>query len=401
MKLLTKIFLTTALVALFTHVAVAKEGGDIGNGGGGIFRDGKYLTFGSAKIQIGAPLLTNIPGLAMASEVIEKMPLVNQAKTKIWTSLQSSGERRYFQIEKKDIEPKKYEELISKYREALKQKGAGNEIVVYAITIDKETFLLPEFYLLKEAEQAAILFHESLWVLNPDLDYKTVIDAEIAFQSYIENSNGKYGFSESLCMSAELALEDETLCVISAAQEDLKQGRLQPFLNKKGLMPVQHLLGPGDTLKTGIHYYSDFSSDQMNRYPIRINLRSAEAVRTHLFHQTTNFPAVLTFRQLLNHWDHFGRNYGGSENQRTYSDSKYGLSFELGVFGFDNQSQKQLDDLFLFSKGIEDEKAAFDVLDLFQTSRVRSALTLFLDLPTLKMEKFVGHLYFFNNSFRH
>ena len=152
------------------------------------------------------------------------------------------GDRKYFAISDQDLSPEKRQQLIDAYAATMNGQVPKNELVVYAVTAENATYLLPEFYRLKETEQAAILFHEAEWILNPKLTYGNVIDGEMKFQAYVENAHGKYGYDSDLFSSFDLLFNNNMISLKGALIDDLAAGRLAPFLNSSGSLPLSILM---------------------------------------------------------------------------------------------------------------------------------------------------------------
>lgn len=102
-----------------------------------------------------------------------------------------SPKRKYFRAKDGAEFAKVKEKLIIEYSEVT--HIPPEHLVLFAITdpVTSATLLLPEFYHLSEVEQAAILFHESLWAGGYDLNYESVIIAEQAAQAYFVNPKDK------------------------------------------------------------------------------------------------------------------------------------------------------------------------------------------------------------------
>ncbi len=158
------------------------------NGGGGWTSDGQYMTFYSAKIPAQRQALDNaqIPGLSYLLDKVLSLKVNDDVKSQILKQIYPSSGRSYYTTDATKFDPDLKKDLMDKYSRAM-NVPEGN-VAVYATTdpYSQETFLLPDFYKLNQTEQAAILFHESLWVLNPSLNYSNVIIAEQAAQAYFE-----------------------------------------------------------------------------------------------------------------------------------------------------------------------------------------------------------------------
>jgi hypothetical protein len=178
-----KILLTFTVMLSSTSYA----GRIVGNPGGGIQRDGVYMTFGSAGINLPVdpePLET-VPGTAVIRGTVLSMGLNEYQKSEIWQAIMPFGARKYYNITKDKFDKETYEKLVEEYAKVTQQPKES--IVIFAATDPKTrvTFLLPEFYNLNEDQQSEILFHEGYWIMKPQATYSEVVAAEIAFSRYV------------------------------------------------------------------------------------------------------------------------------------------------------------------------------------------------------------------------
>lgn len=165
----------------------------IGNGGAGVEKNGVYMTFGSAGFFIDPQPQEVIPSLDLVLSTIDDFGVLEDQKAWFKQAIVPMGARKYYNVLKEKLDPDTYRKLQEEYAKAMGQPPQS--IVLFAITDvqTKTTYLLPEFYNLKEVEKAAILFHESVWILMPQSTYLDVIQAEVVFQKYIEAKQiGKY-----------------------------------------------------------------------------------------------------------------------------------------------------------------------------------------------------------------
>jgi hypothetical protein len=117
-------------------------------------------------------------------------------------------------------------------------------VVLFAVTdpTSKTTALFPEFFKLTETEQAAVLFHETMWVLGNSFNYQEVLYLEGAAQAYFENPlNGEafynffYKFSSILDMSLKNFL-------VATLQFD-RQNSTTSLIKADGKINLQDLFG--------------------------------------------------------------------------------------------------------------------------------------------------------------
>lgn len=203
-------------------------GGEVRNGGGGWMSDGQYMTFYSAKIPAQKrPLeVSEIPGLDYLTKKILALQTSEEVKNQILSTIFPIGDRSYHSTNASQFDDKLKKELRRKYAQLM--NVPVENVVIFATTdpVSRETILLPEFYQLKESEQAAILFHESLWILNPLLEYAQVVSAEEAAQAFFENplvGQNVYAFYYQLSR----LLKDSTLPLMAALQFDKSSGVFQ------------------------------------------------------------------------------------------------------------------------------------------------------------------------------
>lgn len=169
----------------------AEDGGQIGNGGGGVTRAGLVMTFYSANISINPKekSVDEIPQLKETLDFFINTNLLTKKRTgEIVGALMPSETRSYYDVDQTHFSAKDEARLIAEYARVTGQPVAN--IVLFAVTDTKSkaTILLPNFYKLKKkSEQMAILFHESLWLLNPQAKYESIIKTEVAFQAHIED----------------------------------------------------------------------------------------------------------------------------------------------------------------------------------------------------------------------
>lgn len=160
----------------------------IGNGGGGVARDGVYMTFGSAGVYVDPePMgMETVPSLDLLLRTIREAGIPESEMNSLFRAAAPFGAREYFNVIKDKFDEVTYKRLREEY--AALSKQPAESIVIFAVTdpSTRKTFLLPEFFGLKASEQAAILFHEAYWVIKPGATYQEVVSAEIAFQKFLE-----------------------------------------------------------------------------------------------------------------------------------------------------------------------------------------------------------------------
>ncbi len=213
------------MIVLFAMMSLNTYADGVGNGGGGIKRYGKYLTFGSAKIELkkSALEMNDIPGLKFLLDTVEKMDLTVSAKGELKEAFYPISDRKYFNLPPEELSPEKRTELLKEYKKILKDDIPLESLVIYAITVGAETYILPEFYeLTDDIQRGAILFHEGLWVLNPDLKYEFVVDAEMIFEEYVRKNMSDY--DTDLYAVLRQVLKDPSFGIVAAAKYEKAKG---------------------------------------------------------------------------------------------------------------------------------------------------------------------------------
>jgi len=239
--MIQKLFIVVGTVILcLTSQAQLQKPGQEGSGGGGIIKNGKYVTFYSAGIYTSKipERLKAIPGAEKLLHEINNFPGLSVTKKGLWTKkIIASINRRYFKVLKEQVDDKAIENLIQKYRDTL-DIDESNALGVFAITDIKSetTLLLPEFYNLNEFEQMAILFHEAFWLVFPQSSYQETINAEVTAQEYFETKDSLSGLE---LLKAIDAYSDS---LFYAVEQDLKNKAFGDLIKGKKIL-AQDLLG--------------------------------------------------------------------------------------------------------------------------------------------------------------
>ncbi|QDK46306.1 hypothetical protein DOM22_14600 [Bdellovibrio sp. ZAP7] len=185
-----KILIGVCVLLFSVNIFAAKE---VQNGGGGTSQDGSYQTFGSARISVDKDPLGfyAVPGLSLLTDRILRMPLPENVKGELLAAITPSLARNYHQISSDKFDPDARRNLVAIYAKLL--NVSSDNVVIFAVTEPKtkKTMLLPEFFRLNEIEQAAILFHEALWLVNPSATYEQIIDIEQAAQAHFQEPASK------------------------------------------------------------------------------------------------------------------------------------------------------------------------------------------------------------------
>jgi hypothetical protein len=166
-------------------------------------------------------------------KAIDQMGFSTAGRSQVKNAIIPKDNREYYEIQDADANAAKLQELTTTYQDALiRQLGpelaskflnGEGQIRISALTPpgSTKTSLLPSFFSLKsEAEQAAILFHEALWVLQKDASYDDVMAAENAVQNYIEGGFPIYDPDLIRALKKFPALDLGLMPLVAAARQD-------------------------------------------------------------------------------------------------------------------------------------------------------------------------------------
>lgn len=177
------------LVVLMLGTLSAHAYREVVGGGGGTFDpNGRYTTFFSANmpVKIEALRAKDVPAMYYLIQRITLLEISGAHKSLMLKQIVPSSGRNYFKIDEDKLSPEIKEKILAQYSELM--KVPVEKVVIYGITDPetKDTFLMPAFFELTETQQAAVLFHESLWILNPSFKYDQVVAAEQSIQAFFE-----------------------------------------------------------------------------------------------------------------------------------------------------------------------------------------------------------------------
>lgn len=183
---------TTILSFVFNiHTALA-IGGQEGSGGGGIKRNGRYMTFYSAGFYT-EPIEATSDEVPQLDELIHFFQstkyMTEFRKMSYVTTITPTSKRRYYKVKAESFTPEVRSRLIAEYGRVMQVEDKNLVIFAVTDTANQTTYIFPEYYSLTPIEQMAILFHENYWILNKTASYREVIDAEMSFQAYLTNPN--------------------------------------------------------------------------------------------------------------------------------------------------------------------------------------------------------------------
>lgn len=182
---------STLLILMLSLISQAYAAeGQSGNGGGGISRNGRYMTFYSAGFYTEPAESTSeeVPQLQELVSFFYTTPYMNAITRVAYASkLMPSSARSYYKVQANSFTPEIRARLIAEYSRVMNVDT--KELALFAITdtTSQTTYLFPEFFSLTPVEQKAILFHEAYWLIQPRSDYSHVVQAEMSFQAYLQN----------------------------------------------------------------------------------------------------------------------------------------------------------------------------------------------------------------------
>lgn len=213
------------------------QGSGVGNGGGVIKRDGKYITIGSTNIELEEKSIKDLKAFAVITEMLEKLPITENQKGEIERAVIPRADRKYFNISPSDLNPTKEQKLLQAYESLLGEKITQGDFALAAVTVGKETYLLPSFYELEdEISRAAILFHEALWVILGKIDLKTVIRAEVAIERMLRSSlaHDQVIYDFDLMQILKKTFKNPYLGIVASIAYDFRAGPITMKLIEKG-----------------------------------------------------------------------------------------------------------------------------------------------------------------------
>lgn len=290
-----------------------------GNGGGGVQRDGRYMTFHSAGLYIenAEPTAEEVPQLEEILDFFNNTSyLTGPLKIKYIKALMQSDNRHYYKVKPETFTEEIRERLVDEYVRITEAKK--EEIVLFAITDTENgnTYLLPEYYELSAVDQWAILFHEAYWIVNPAATYEDVVDAEVKFQAFVEDrvfskQQKKPGVFESIRsrMSGEKRqvksstkvynfikkIADEKELLAASVTYDLESGALSGILKENKYIKMSYLLGE-EWIACRVKAF-DFRDDEMLK-------RCYSFIQTHLYKIKKMHPdsmlMQLMFEKIMN-----------------------------------------------------------------------------------------------------
>ncbi len=251
-------------------------------GGGGVNKEGVYMTFYKAGFYTEpspAQDSVEIPGLNALLTYVRDFPYVaGSRRVDLMDVLVPSESHKYYKVNKDHFDADTRARLIAEFSKVTGQPA--DQIVLYAVTDTKArcTYLLPEFYELKDLhDQMTILFHEAYWLLHPETDYPTIVGAETSFEAVMEqprNMNRVYRLMKYWGDSG-----DE---VVAMARLDQQTNALQGLLASEGI-PFDQLLG----------------TDYVNCWKSEQSRNCHKLLKINLFDLTQKYPNSVFLKTIL------------------------------------------------------------------------------------------------------
>lgn len=325
------LFLLIFLSLSTTIYAEAKQGPRVtGNGGGGVQENGVYKTFYSAGLYIKPIPEKEIPGLELYKKTIMDLSGGSLTTSTLLSTALPFNNRKYYKVLADKMDDVVMSRLLEEYARVVNQPV--QQLTIFAITDinAKVTYLLPSFYSLSEVEQAAIIFHEAYWIMNPKANYAEVIEAEATFQRFLElKSQGE--FDLELPNLIGRLLNDPSFALKSSFQEDQRSKILKNVINPNGTINIKDLFI--NKLDSCIKYKN---SVVVNKYGLIMKRTFVYCTMNKnnihgLLEYTRNNPESHFFKQLLNYLNDENsisvQFSGASSGDLTLKDIDYELNF--------------------------------------------------------------------------
>jgi len=226
---------------------LARENNGVRNGAAGIKRKGLVLTFNEANIKLKLEALDEVLGIKKLDEVFDSIDLPTNYVATIKQAYKPSFNRKYYKIDSNELSEEEKSALIKEYEAIIEKPYSQKDLFAFFALTDtqtNETYLLPNFYSLKSQNaQAAILWHEALWVLSRNkkspiieqmrleklFNYKTVVQAEYDFADYI-SSAPPYMYNHDIYEIFVKLFNDPWISILAAAHLDYAEKTIDPLL---------------------------------------------------------------------------------------------------------------------------------------------------------------------------
>lgn len=231
------LILSTILVSCLGSSAF---GGIESFGGGGIVRNGQYLTIGSSGVPL-EEVYKSFPEVDLVVNKLAELGFDDGMLGRFIRALTSNPARAYYKV--KSIDENLHRELLKIYHKEFSSRLPDDRLAIFAVTRNQETYLLPSFEQLDAISKAAILLHEALWVIDPKLSYNEVIRVEAAFERYLRCEKMCAEEKMNFFMSFTDVIDHPYMLLKMAFQNDIAHGSLQGFLTSDNRMSLRSFLG--------------------------------------------------------------------------------------------------------------------------------------------------------------
>lgn len=296
-----KAFLLLLILSLSTPLMAGPR--VVGNGGGGIKENGVYKTFYSAGLYVNPEAEADIPGAELYTQTVLSLAGEGASTSQLLSSALPLGDRKFYKILEDKMDKTVMDRLLEEYARVVKQPTA--DLTIFAITDigSKITYLLPSFYKLSETEQAAILFHEAYWILNPQADYAEVVAAESSFQQFVElKQSGKFDLRLPRLLGK--LLNDPTLPLKSAFSEDAKNQKIQNIIDSNGNIEIRYLFANDPSLCQSTLYQKFMRWSILNKEQfesrVKINCSLSNVNLESMLILVRKYPESFFFKELMN-----------------------------------------------------------------------------------------------------
>lgn len=283
----------------FLTGAQALAGGVVGNGGGGIAQDGRYMTFYTAGLYTEPQERTdqNIPNLSALVSTIDNMQYLSDfTKAELEAAILPSPSHTYFAVDAKKFDATTQARLIAEFARVTHVDDQKLALFAVTDTNAKQTFLLPSFFQLSANDQMTILFHESYWLMHPNATYGEVVGAEMAFEAVLSQPSDAARIMDFL--NDVGSPSDQFLY---ALQSDKATSALKGLVNTKNEVSVGALFGNDylECIRTGDHPGNIYGG-KMVPVPICQNYLHMQFNRLHLKYSKSLLIPFLTSKLAKN-----------------------------------------------------------------------------------------------------
>ena len=236
LKMISSACLMAAIIPMNAHA------GEPAKGGGGVFQNGKFMSFYSAGLytEPSPVVMTEVPNLNTLVNFLNQFDYLS-AETKLkWINLiLPSSSHQYYRAQNDKLSPEIQDRLLEEYARLTKQPKTSIRLFAITDTNSRVTFLLPDFYKLNALDQMGILVHEALWLVYPQSDYGFIVNSEMAIEAAIDQPTNIARVNEALKF-----LGTPVDRLILAVKADAKSGALKNMIGKNASLSLAKLFGP-------------------------------------------------------------------------------------------------------------------------------------------------------------